>query len=120
MITLYIIIGLIWAIWALIQQVKLFGRNWRVPVAVILNFAFWPACMIMAIGNSKEFDRFKKTFYTMPPGFKLQKLNCHYRWHDGFIQSTVYECKWLTYRSAWEQYWYRQDHKDTEWHDVDN
>lgn len=118
MTTLYIIIGLLWSGWAIYNQIKLFGvDSSRIIAAAVINFIFWPAGMLMAWGKSSAFQRFKKTFYTMPPGFRLQKYNDSYRWHDGFISSTPLY-KWAAYREAWDVYWDRMKNKDTSWHDV--
>lgn len=114
----YIIIGLIWGTWAVYNQIKLYGiDSLRIIAVGVLNFIFWPICMIVAHYKSSAFQRFKKSFYTMPPGFKLQKYNNNYRWHDGFISSSIL-CKWAACRDAWETYWDRMKNKDTSWHDV--
>lgn len=70
--------------------------------------------------KSSAFQRFKESFYTMPPGFKLQTRSWgDYRWSDGFLKSDNSRWKFLICRDAWEQYWYRQNREPGPWYNVD-
>ena len=46
----YFVIGLLWSIYALYKQIKLYGFSWKhIVFCAILNCTIWPVALLIAI-----------------------------------------------------------------------